>query len=63
MQPLTLVLDHLRSAFNVGAIFRTADCVGVGRILACGYTATIMWYLVAAYARGVGYDGTESHSF
>ena len=26
--PLTLVLDHLRSAFNVGAIFRTADCIG-----------------------------------
>lgn len=38
--PLTLVLDHLRSAFNVGAIFRTADCIGVSRILACGYTAT-----------------------
>ena len=38
--PLTLVLDHLRSAFNVGAIFRTADCLGVARVLACGYTAT-----------------------
>ena len=38
--PLTLVLDHLRSAFNVGAIFRTADCLGVSKILACGYTAT-----------------------
>ena len=38
--PLTLVLDHLRSAFNVGAIFRTADCIGVEKILACGYTAT-----------------------
>ena len=30
-QPLTLVLDHLRSAFNVGAIFRTADCLGISR--------------------------------
>jgi 23S rRNA (guanosine2251-2'-O)-methyltransferase len=38
--PLVLVLDHLRSAFNVGAIFRTADCLGVQKILACGYTAT-----------------------
>ena len=39
-QPLTLVLDHLRSAFNVGAIFRTADCLGISRLVLCGYTAT-----------------------
>merc|ERR1712086_1033518 len=39
-QPLTLVLDHLRSAFNVGAIFRTAECVGVQKLILCGYTAT-----------------------
>ena len=38
--PLILVMDNLRSAFNVGAIFRTADCLGVARIVACGYTAT-----------------------
>ena len=37
---LTLVLDHLRSAFNVGSIFRTAECLGVGRLVLCGYTAT-----------------------
>lgn len=38
--PLVLVLDHLRSAFNVGAIFRTADCLGVSMLYLCGYTAT-----------------------
>lgn len=38
--PLVLVLDHLRSAFNVGAIFRTADCLGVSELYLCGYTAT-----------------------
>lgn len=38
--PLVLVLDNLRSAFNVGAIFRTAECLRVKRIYLCGYTAT-----------------------
>jgi len=39
-QPLYLVLDNLRSSFNVGSIFRTAECFGVSEILLCGYTAT-----------------------
>jgi len=38
--PLVLVLDNLRSAFNVGAIFRTAECLRVRQIFLCGYTAT-----------------------
>ncbi|MEW5805125.1 MAG: RNA methyltransferase [Patescibacteria group bacterium] len=33
-----LVLDNLRSALNAGAIFRTADAVGVERIYLCGIT-------------------------
>lgn len=36
--PLVLVLHNLRSAFNVGSIFRTAECFGVSRIYLCGYT-------------------------
>ncbi len=36
--PLTLVLDNLRSAFNVGSIFRTADTARLERIILCGYT-------------------------
>ena len=39
-QPLYLVLDNLRSSFNVGSIFRTAECFGVSKIMVCGYTAT-----------------------
>ena len=38
--PLHFVLDHLRSAFNVGALFRTAECLGVCKLWLCGYTAT-----------------------
>ena len=34
-----LVLDNLRSAFNVGSIFRTADTARIAGITTCGYTA------------------------
>ena len=35
-----LVLDRLRSAYNVGNIFRIAEAVGAREIVACGYTAS-----------------------
>lgn len=37
---LYIVLDNIRSAHNVGAIFRTADGAGVTKIFLCGITAT-----------------------
>jgi len=36
--PLILVLDNLRSAFNVGSIIRSAECFGIETIYLCGYT-------------------------
>ena len=36
--PLVFVLDNIRSAFNVGSIFRTAECLGAEKIYLCGYT-------------------------
>ena len=36
--PLIIVLDNLRSAFNVGAIIRSAECFGIEEIYFCGYT-------------------------
>lgn len=36
----TVVLENVRSAHNVGSIFRTADGAGVGRIFLVGYTPT-----------------------
>ncbi len=36
--PLTIILDNIRSAYNVGSILRTADCVGVEEVWLCGYT-------------------------
>lgn len=35
-----IVLDNLRSSFNVGSIFRSAEALGVAHIHLCGYTAT-----------------------
>lgn len=34
------LLDNIRSTFNVGSIFRTADGVGVRHLYLCGVTAT-----------------------
>ncbi len=38
--PLIIVLDNIRSAHNVGAVFRTADAFRVRKIYLCGITAT-----------------------
>ena len=38
MEPLYLVCENIRSLYNVGAIFRTADAAGVTRLFLCGYT-------------------------
>lgn len=38
--PFTVVADNVRSAFNSGGIFRTADFFGAERLVLCGYTPT-----------------------
>lgn len=35
-----LILENIRSVHNVGAIFRTADAIGISKIYLCGYTPT-----------------------
>lgn len=37
---LSALLDNLRSAWNVGAIFRSADGLGVSKLYLCGITPT-----------------------
>lgn len=37
--PLVVVLDHVRSLHNVGAVFRTSDAFTVEHICLCGITA------------------------
>jgi tRNA G18 (ribose-2'-O)-methylase SpoU len=38
-KPVIIVLDNIRSALNVGSIFRTADAFGIEAIYLCGITA------------------------
>lgn len=38
--PLVVVLDDIRSMYNVGAVFRTSDAFRVESIYLCGITAT-----------------------
>lgn len=38
--PLTVVLDDVRSLYNVGSVFRSCDAFRVERVLLCGITAT-----------------------
>ena len=37
---LIVVLDNIRSAMNVGSIFRTSDAMAINSIMLCGITAT-----------------------
>ena len=36
--PVCILLDNVRSLYNVGAFFRTADAVGVEQLYLCGIT-------------------------
>lgn len=38
---MTLVLDNIRSTYNVGAILRTADGFGVSKVILSGYTPRV----------------------
>lgn len=38
--PLVALLDNVRSVFNVGSIFRSADAAGIQRLYLCGVTPT-----------------------
>jgi tRNA G18 (ribose-2'-O)-methylase SpoU len=38
--PIIVVLDNIRSALNVGSIFRTSDAFAIEKIIICGISAT-----------------------
>ncbi len=52
LMPAVIVLDRLRSAFNVGNIFRLVEAVRAERIVACGYTPVPPHPKLAKTARG-----------
>jgi len=40
LSPIHLVLDNLRSSFNVGGLLRSAEALGIAEVHLCGYTPT-----------------------
>ena len=38
--PITIVLDNVRSSLNVGSVFRTSDAFLIEKIILCGITPT-----------------------
>ncbi len=49
---ITVILDNLRSVFNVGSIFRSAECLGIPTLYLCGVSATPEHPALAKTARG-----------
>ncbi len=37
--PIIVILDNIRSALNVGSVFRTSDCLAIEKVILCGITA------------------------
>ena len=52
--PLTIILDNVRSLYNVGSVFRTSDAFRVERIILCGITATPQNSLVEIHKTALG---------
>ena len=50
--PVMLILDNLRSAYNVGNLFRAAEATRAMGIVTCGYTATPPHIKLQKTARG-----------
>ena len=59
--PLVVVLDNIRSAYNVGSIFRTADAARAEHIYLTGYTPTPEHRRVAKTALGAEETVPWSH--
>ncbi|MDA3799825.1 MAG: RNA methyltransferase [Kiritimatiellae bacterium] len=38
--PAIVILDNIRSALNIGSIFRISECFSFEKIILCGYTST-----------------------
>lgn len=59
--PFSALLDNVRSAFNVGSIFRSADGAGVRHLYLCGVTPTPDQSKVAKTALGAEQSVAWSH--
>ncbi|MEO8598001.1 MAG: RNA methyltransferase [Candidatus Solibacter sp.] len=61
--PVTVLLDNVRSMYNVGAFFRTADAVSLQKLLLCGITASPPMKAIAKTALGAEDTVPWEHSW
>ena len=61
--PVTVLLDNVRSMYNVGAFFRTADAAGVEKLLLCGITASPPKHAISKTALGAEERVAWEHSW
>lgn len=54
--PVVALLDNIRSMFNVGSMFRTADGCWLEEMVLCGYTAVPPRHEIAKTALGAEYS-------
>lgn len=50
--PVAVLLDNVRSLYNVGAFFRTADAAGLEKLLLCGITGRPPKHAISKTALG-----------
>ena len=61
--PITVILDDVRSLYNVGSVFRTSDAFRVERIILCGITATPENCLVEIHKTALGAEESVEWSY
>lgn len=60
--PAAVLLENVRSMYNVGAFFRTADATGLEKLLLCGITAKPPERAITKTALGAEETVTWEHS-
>ena len=61
--PITVILDDVRSLYNVGSVFRTSDAFRIERIILCGITATPQNSLVEIHKTALGAEESVEWSY
>lgn len=56
--PVIVILDNVRSLYNVGSVFRTSDAFRIEKIVLCGITATPADSLVEIHKTALGAEQT-----
>lgn len=61
--PVSILLDNVRSMYNVGAFFRTADAAGIEKLYLCGITSYPPKKAISKTALGAEERAAWAHSW